>query len=164
MTFANRPLPQKDGSTDKSPLQMLAQTCSQIGADSGPKMAGEPLSLPCLFPHRTLASGHSSTMHNFFFRGGGRDSSYECFDLIFATSAFNCVFDKFLISFLCRQTEINHFNGHQGSKVVAAQVLESHHNSQRWRRLCQDSPLQALRNNQRYGSEDRVAKVESELE
>lgn len=33
------PLPQKDGHTDKSPLQMLAQTCSQIGADSGPKMA-----------------------------------------------------------------------------------------------------------------------------
>ena len=31
---------QKDGTTDKSPLQMLAQTCSQIGADSGPKMAG----------------------------------------------------------------------------------------------------------------------------
>jgi len=32
------PLPQKDGMSDKSPLQMLAQTCSQIGADSGPKM------------------------------------------------------------------------------------------------------------------------------
>ena len=31
---------QKDGTTDKSPLQMLAQTCSQIGADSGPKMTG----------------------------------------------------------------------------------------------------------------------------
>ena len=31
---------QKDGTTDKSPLQMLAQTCSQIGADSGPKMSG----------------------------------------------------------------------------------------------------------------------------
>jgi len=34
------PLPQKDGMSDKSPLQLLAQTCSQIGADShsGPKL------------------------------------------------------------------------------------------------------------------------------
>merc|ERR1719219_291949 len=32
------PLPQKDGISDKSPLQMLAQTCSQIGADPGPKL------------------------------------------------------------------------------------------------------------------------------
>merc|ERR1719507_1585549 len=32
------PLPQKDGMSDKSPLQMLAQTCSQIGADPGPKL------------------------------------------------------------------------------------------------------------------------------
>lgn len=39
------PLPQKDGSTDKSPLQMLAQTCSQIGADSGPKMADKQKSI-----------------------------------------------------------------------------------------------------------------------
>jgi len=30
------PLPQKDVVSDKSPLQMLAQTCSQIGADTGP--------------------------------------------------------------------------------------------------------------------------------
>jgi len=32
------PLPQKDGLSDKSPLQMLAQTCSQIGADTGTKL------------------------------------------------------------------------------------------------------------------------------
>lgn len=37
------PLPQKDGLADKSPLQLLAQTCSQIGADSGPG-AGAKLS------------------------------------------------------------------------------------------------------------------------
>ena len=30
---------QKDGLCDKSPLQMLAQTCSQIGADPGPATA-----------------------------------------------------------------------------------------------------------------------------
>ena len=30
---------QKDGLCDKSPLQMLAQTCSQIGADPGPAAA-----------------------------------------------------------------------------------------------------------------------------
>ena len=30
---------QKDGPCDKSPLQMLAQTCSQIGADPGPAAA-----------------------------------------------------------------------------------------------------------------------------
>ena len=29
---------QKDGLSDKSPLQMLAQTCSQIGADTGTKL------------------------------------------------------------------------------------------------------------------------------
>jgi len=39
------PLPQKDGHSDKSPLQMLAQTCSQIGADSGPKMADKQKSI-----------------------------------------------------------------------------------------------------------------------
>lgn len=39
------PLPQKDGHTDKSPLQMLAQTCSQIGADSGPKIPDKQKSI-----------------------------------------------------------------------------------------------------------------------
>jgi len=39
------PLPQKDGPSDKSPLQMLAQTCSQIGADSGSKLASDKLKL-----------------------------------------------------------------------------------------------------------------------
>lgn len=35
------PLPQKEGSSDKSPLQLLAQTCSQIGTDNGPKLTNK---------------------------------------------------------------------------------------------------------------------------
>jgi len=56
------PLPQKDGSSDKSPLQMLAQTCSQIGADSGSKLASDKLKLTAstVTSTKTSASTRSS--------------------------------------------------------------------------------------------------------
>ena len=37
---------QKDEMSEKSPLQMLAQTCSQIGVDSGPKLVDKPQLIP----------------------------------------------------------------------------------------------------------------------